>query len=36
LAFDVLPAFEIETPRNPQFGDYAANLGDAVSQAGAA
>ena len=26
LAFDVLPAFEIETPRNPQFGDYAANL----------
>jgi arginyl-tRNA synthetase len=26
LAFDALPAFEIETPRNPQFGDYAANL----------
>jgi arginyl-tRNA synthetase len=26
LAFDALPEFEIETPRNPQFGDYAANL----------
>jgi hypothetical protein len=26
FAFDALPEFEIETPRNPQFGDYAANL----------
>ncbi|MDW8051174.1 MAG: arginine--tRNA ligase [Armatimonadota bacterium] len=26
LAFETLPEFEIETPRNPQFGDYAANL----------
>jgi len=26
LEFETLPEFEIETPRNPQFGDFAANL----------
>ncbi|MCX7924636.1 MAG: arginine--tRNA ligase, partial [Fimbriimonadales bacterium] len=26
LEFESLPDFEIETPRNPQFGDFAANL----------
>ncbi|GIV09318.1 MAG: arginine--tRNA ligase [Fimbriimonadales bacterium] len=26
IAFETLPAFDIETPRNPQFGDYATNL----------
>ena len=26
LMFETLPEFEIETPRNPQFGDFAANL----------
>ncbi len=26
LAFETLPEFEIETPRNPEFGDYATNL----------
>ncbi len=26
LEFETLPEFDIETPRNPQFGDFAANL----------
>ncbi len=32
LAFESLPEFDIETPRNPQFGDYAANLAMALAK----